>query len=152
MKSPLITQVLNNKQSRAEELYRIAEDAYEHQSPWTIEQFISILDQPFIIVVIALQDDRIIGFLIGRALSMEAEIYNIAVDKNYQQQGVGTNLMTEFKRNLCVNHIQDVFLEVRKSNLNAQSFYKKHGFDLVGVRKAYYSNPTEDAIVLKFSK
>ncbi len=152
MKSPLITQVLNNKQSRAEELYRIAEDAYEHQSPWTIEQFISILDQPFIIVVIALQDDRIIGFLIGRALSMEAEIYNIAVDKNYQQQGVGTNLMTEFKRNLCVNHIQDVFLEVRKSNLNAQSFYKKHGFDLVGVRRAYYSHPTEDAIVLKFSK
>ena len=121
MGSDLIIQVLNNKNSKSEDLYHIAEKAFEYQSPWTLEQFKSIIEQPFIIVVIAKKDDEIIGFIIGRALTVEAEIYNIAVDNKYQQQGVGSKLMSEFKRNLFINQILDVFLQVSRTERKSQS-------------------------------
>jgi len=79
----------------------------------------------------------------------EMEIYNIAVRKNYQTMGAGGELLGK-----CFESIRDcvrasVWLEVRVSNAEAVSFYMGSGFKVSHKRKNYYSQPVEDALVMK---
>jgi ribosomal-protein-alanine N-acetyltransferase len=89
-------------------------------------------------------ENRLIGFLAVQSVMDEMEICNIAVCPDFQGQGVGS---------LLLENISDfagrVFLEVRASNLSAQSLYKKQGFVQYHTRKKYYAHPTEDAILMK---
>lgn len=79
----------------------------------------------------------------------EMEIYNIAVRKNHQTMGAGGELLVK-----CFESIRDclrasVWLEVRVSNAEAVSFYMGNGFKVSHRRKNYYSQPVEDALVMK---
>lgn len=143
-------QVLKNKVDYLDQLYQIADRAFDHGAPWTKDQFEALISQTYILIVGSLLPDRKLqGFVIASLSGPEAEIYNIAVDPNYQHQGIGQGLMTELKRNLAFNGVKDLFLEVRSTNLAAQNFYKNQGFTVIGLRKNYYSNPKEDGLVLK---
>lgn len=133
-------------------LFEVAENAFDYGSPWTVEQFASLLEQEAVCTLIAHDGDEVSGFLIGRLMGLEAEIYNVAVHSMHKQQGVGSTLIQAFKQTLQLNQINEIFLEVRVSNLPAQTFYKKHGFECLGLRKNYYSNPVEDALILKFER
>jgi [ribosomal protein S18]-alanine N-acetyltransferase len=101
------------------------------------------------------------GFLVGRGLGGDWEIENIVVSGNFQRHGVGTELLKGFLARVAEDDIGEsspgkraaktVHLEVRESNLAAQGLYKRLGFAPAGRRKGYYSDPPEDAILLKFS-
>ena len=82
----------------------------------------------------------------------EAEIYNIGVDPNHQQKGIGSLLLEEFLCNISKNEIKTIWLEVRASNAKAIGFYKHFGFMKSYIRKNFYTNPTEDALVLKLDR
>lgn len=143
-------QLLNNKADYLDQLYVIADCAFDYGAPWTISQFEKLISQPYILIIGSLlPGKRLQGFVIASLSGPEAEIYNIAVDPTYQHKGVGQGLMKELKRNLEINQVKDLFLEVRSSNLTAQNFYKNQGFTIVGLRRNYYSNPKEDGLVLK---
>jgi ribosomal-protein-alanine N-acetyltransferase len=93
-------------------------------------------------------DRRIIGFASMWLMADEAHITNIAVRQSHQRQGIGEVLLmstialtTELRANI-------VTLEVRVSNLPAQSLYNKWGFVQVGVRRGYYTDNHEDAILM----
>ena len=78
----------------------------------------------------------------------EGELVDIAVSPAYRKQGLGQMLMTALlteaeKRGAC-----QVFLEVRQSNMPARNLYEKNGFRPIGLRKKYYKNPTEDAVLM----
>ena len=78
----------------------------------------------------------------------EGDITNVAVHPDYRKQGVG-NLLIDNLITLCKeNNINSLTLEVRESNIPAQSLYKKHGFKEEGVRKNFYNNPKENAIIM----
>jgi ribosomal-protein-alanine N-acetyltransferase len=79
----------------------------------------------------------------------EAEIYSFAIAKKYQNKGIGKQLFSKFKEMAKKNEIDLIWLEVRKSNINAIEFYKKNNFSQSYQRKNYYNNPTEDGIVMK---
>jgi len=105
---------------------------------------------PSRIALVILDADRVQGFIIGRTAGDQWEIENVAVDPSKRRQGLGAELVREFL-NRTRGGANEVFLEVRESNLAAHKLYEKMGFVQVGRRKSYYQEPLEDAILLRFS-
>ena len=100
--------------------------------------------------VLVIEDDHILGFIVGRQLGPEWEIENIAVTGSARRRGLGTRLLGEFIRLVQGRGGRQIFLEVRESNLAARALYEKWAFIEAGRRKQYYAHPNEDAVVLKF--
>lgn len=96
------------------------------------------------------QDGNVVGFIVGRQVEDEWEIENIAVTGAARRRGLGSRLVGELLDLARSQGGKSVFLEVRESNGAARSLYEKWAFIEVGRRKAYYQNPPEDALVLKF--
>ena len=96
----------------------------------------------------ALDEGKVVAYVIGRKIPPEAEIYRIAVDENYRRRGIGYRLLSYMLKCERGDGVESVFLEVRKSNIAARKLYRAHGFEDVDVRKNYYKNPTEDAIIM----
>lgn len=89
----------------------------------------------------------VLGFLVARQVAGEWELENIVVAEEFRGKGVGTQLLRELLTQAQKGNSDSVFLEVRESNAPARHFYQKLGFRETGRRKAYYSNPAEDAIL-----
>ena len=88
------------------------------------------------------------GFLMGRELADEAELFNFAVKPKYRRQGHGAALISAALAGMRSRGAKNVFLEVRESNLRAISFYEAFGFSKIGYRKSYYRSPDEAAITM----
>jgi [ribosomal protein S18]-alanine N-acetyltransferase len=91
----------------------------------------------------------ILGFLIAQHLGPEWELENIVVDPNIQGKGIGTFLLNALFNRAKQTNSESVFLEVRESNTPAHKLYHKLGFEAIGRRKSYYSNPLEDAVLYR---
>jgi ribosomal protein S18 acetylase RimI-like enzyme len=97
-------------------------------------------------VHVAERNGVVAGFMVSRTTAPgEAEILNLAVAIQERRCGVGTALIEALDE-------PDLFLEVRPSNLSAQSLYRKLGFRVVGERKDYYDDPVETALVMRRSR
>ena len=94
---------------------------------------------------------EILAFLVARRLDAEWELENIVVAEKVRRQGAGMLLLRELIRHAQAQQGSAIFLEVRESNRSARALYRKAGFEEVGLRKSYYSNPAEDAIVLRLA-
>lgn len=79
----------------------------------------------------------------------EAEIASVCVDPAYRRFGGGTKLLQTLLRQARLWGAQNVYLEVRASNQAAQELYRGAGFECIGVRKRYYTNPLEDAVLMR---
>ncbi|MBP5406071.1 ribosomal protein S18-alanine N-acetyltransferase [bacterium] len=99
-------------------------------------------------VFAAFHEEKAVGFLILSTVLDEAEILEVAVSENLRRNGIGSELMTEVFGWCEKNGIAQIFLEVRESNLPALNCYGKFGFVENGVRKNYYRNPSENAVLM----
>lgn len=97
------------------------------------------------------QAGSVAGFIVGRQVAEEWEIENIAVTGAARRCGLGSRLVGELLDHVRSRGGKTVFLEVRESNRAARALYEKWAFIEVGRRKAYYQNPAEDALILKFN-
>ena len=93
-------------------------------------------------IYIYLIEDKICGYLIVLDSIDVYEILAIATIEEYRNKGIAQELLDKIKT-------KDIFLEVRESNQVAINFYKKNKFKEISVRKNYYSEPTENAIIMK---
>lgn len=93
------------------------------------------------------EDSQVKGFLIARRLDAEWEIENIVTAEGARMRGFGAALMGEFLKIARQQGGQQVYLEVRESNMAARRLYEKHQFAETGRRKNYYNDPHEDAIL-----
>ncbi|MGM0123905.1 ribosomal-protein-alanine acetyltransferase [Enterococcus sp. AZ194] len=132
----------------ATRLWTICEDAYEHGSPWSFQQFEADLNQQQSYYVVLEEDQQIIGFVGCNLVLDEAEITNVAVLKNAQGKGFARKLLHELIAQLKEQDTFQVFLEVRCSNTAAQNLYKSEKFRSLGIRKSYYQHPCEDAMIM----
>jgi ribosomal-protein-alanine N-acetyltransferase len=99
------------------------------------------------ICLIAMIGGRTAGFAVARRTAPdELEILNIAVDPRFRRRGVARKLIQE----VLAGFEGTVFLEVRQSNAAARKLYHSLGFETMAVRKEYYSDSGEAAIVMKF--
>ena len=81
----------------------------------------------------------------------DAEIIRIATDSRYRRQGIGSMLLDSLLTEAHKRDIHSIFLEVRSSNMPAIRLYEQAGFERAGVRRDYYSAPTEDAIIMRYT-
>jgi len=88
------------------------------------------------------------GFLILSVVSDEAEIIQVAVKNGFSRLGIGSSLVKDAVFFSMHNGVSEIFLEVRTSNEPAVRTYLKNGFEKVGARKSYYSDPVEDAVIM----
>ena len=98
--------------------------------------------------LVAENDGRVIGFAGTWIVLDEAHVTNVAVLEEYRGQGIGkklTQALMQYAANLGVTYAT---LEVRRSNERAQNLYKTLGFQYVGVRKRYYEDNGEDALLM----
>ncbi len=91
---------------------------------------------------------RLHGFILIRAVDIDHEIITLCVEEKHQGQGCGKILVKTTQKKMKQGDA--MFLEVRKSNVAAQRLYTTSGFKKIGERKAYYTNPTEDAIICQY--
>jgi ribosomal-protein-alanine N-acetyltransferase len=96
--------------------------------------------------IVAVVDQRVVGFLVFREAADEREVLNLAVDPAFRRRGVAATLLCAALRSSPGRW----FLEVRASNRAARELYRKVGFIEASVRLDYYESPPEHAIVLKF--
>ncbi len=101
------------------------------------------------IVLIAQVNGQVCGFLVARVTGDEAEILNTAVDPTHRRSGIGSLLLTTAISEAQARNAKNIYLEVRESNSAAIAFYSRHGFAKTAQRCAYYSSPTENAVVMK---
>lgn len=93
--------------------------------------------------------NRIIGFAGLMMVADEAELLYIATDLPYRKQGIGQMLLSKVVFDVTQKGGKRLLLEVRESNVDALSLYKKNGFTILSTRKNYYHAPVEDAIILE---
>ena len=94
------------------------------------------------------------GFLVARIVPgdgeyVDVEIYNIAAQPLHRRRGVGSSLLANLLDRLTKRRVGNVWLEVRESNLEAISFYLRHGFIAEVTRPNFYSNPSENAVIMR---
>ena len=92
---------------------------------------------------------RLAGFSLARSTFEDMELLKIGVEPEFQRFGLGTRLLEETLAEGGRRSSTRCFLEVRKSNQTAIQFYSAHGFQIIGTRVEYYSNPIEDAWVME---
>jgi [ribosomal protein S18]-alanine N-acetyltransferase len=97
---------------------------------------------------------EIAGFLLARTIPgqnahPDADIYNIAVTESRRQFGVGGELLKTLISMAREQYVENIWLEVRASNNGAINFYSKYGFQAELTRRNFYSNPTEDAVIMR---
>ncbi len=115
--------------------------------PWSESAFRVNLINENIFSVVCL-DGRVVGYAIISVIPPEGELYNIAVASELQGKGVSEQLFNETQSQAYERGVRTIYLEVRESNLRARSFYKKLGFSEIGIRKKYYHQPTENAVLM----
>ena len=91
----------------------------------------------------------ILGFLVAHRIDPEWELENIVVAETARRSGAGTALLAQLVACARAEGGREMFLEVRESNRSARAFYLKAGFEETGLRKSYYLNPNEDAILYR---
>lgn len=120
--------------------------------PWGQKDIFSYICSEGGMCFSAIEDGRVIGYIIGTKIPPESEIYRIAVRKDKRQRGIGYRLLSYALKTERGSGVETVFLEVRESNTPARALYKAYGFNEIGVRKNYYQKPTENAIVMFYGK
>jgi ribosomal-protein-alanine N-acetyltransferase len=92
--------------------------------------------------------ERLGGFIAARLMADELHINNVAVREQYRRSGIGGALLSTVLERGKQRGARKAFLEVRVSNVAARALYARHGFETVGKRPCYYSQPVEDALVM----
>lgn len=100
-------------------------------------------------VWVTLHRGKRVGYIDFWVVKDEMELVSVAVSPKYKRRGVGEFMMRRMCRFAEQHRAQFIYLDVRQSNLAAQRLYEKFGFNKVGVRRRYYSDNQEDAIIMK---
>ncbi len=116
--------------------------------PWARKSFESELENEIAVYLVAKIDDKVVGYAGFHKVLDEGFITNIAVLKDFRNNGVGSMLLNELIREAYEDEIFSITLEVRKSNIIAQNLYSKYGFVEAGIRKGYYSDNGEGAVIM----
>ena len=121
--------------------------------PWTAEMLASQMPDERHVFLVAEAEGEVLGYVGMMHILDEGYISNVAVSPLARRQGIGDRLIDALLQRADNLELSFVTLEVRESNSPARALYAKHGFQDVGLRKNYYDQPKENAILMtKFRK
>lgn len=136
------------KESDATEFARIDKECFA--IPWSEKAFSDEYSNGAATYFAARSEDGCVGY-IGFWNVGSGDITNIAVCEKYRRQGIGGRLIGAVIKRASELGLEFLTLEVRKSNAAARSLYEKYGFEEIGLRKRYYRDNNEDAIIMSRS-
>jgi ribosomal-protein-alanine N-acetyltransferase len=116
-------------------------------TPWSLAMFVLELSKPSGICLVALTDERIVGYLVCSRYDVVWHVMNVAVDPARRREGVATALLDELFAQ-ADKPGEQYTLEVRTSNDAAIALYERFGFHSAGVRPGYYHDNKEDAVIM----
>ena len=117
--------------------------------PWSENSITSELDNRLSHWLVAVEEGEVLGYVGSQTVLDGTDMMNIAVSPNHRRKGIAEALVNRLVSDLKEKNVVFLMLEVRKSNIAAISLYEKLGFSQVGVRRNYYRNPKEDALILR---
>jgi ribosomal-protein-alanine N-acetyltransferase len=117
--------------------------------PWSENSVASELKNPLSCWLVAEEDGVVAGYIGSQTVMDESDMMNVAVHSDHRRKGVAESLVNELIEALKKRGSRCLTLEVRASNEPAKALYEKLGFVQVGLRKNYYRNPKEDALILR---
>lgn len=131
----------NASQQVMAQLAQIESELFVHDA-WSAAQINSLLAQPFNHIIYATDElnQRLVGYCFYSHIFEDSEILRIGTWRDYQQQGIASQLLTAMAQMCQAMGAERVLLEVREDNHAAIAFYQKHGFEQIAVRKNYYDN------------
>jgi len=129
-----------------EEVMAIERTAFP--SPWTGHMFLEELRMRLAVNLTARLAGRIVGYINFWLVADEVHILHIAVRRDLRRCGIASELMRALMARARQHGVARATLEVRRSNAAAQAFYKCFGFTVAGVRRHYYSDTGEDALIM----
>ncbi|MCL5276496.1 MAG: ribosomal protein S18-alanine N-acetyltransferase [Deltaproteobacteria bacterium] len=132
-------------------IQEVENGSYDH--PWSGGLLKEGMDNPRSLSFVATDglDHGIRGFILNLLVVDELHVLNIAVLPAYRRRGIGNSLLVTSINAAKQLGATAVFLEVRRSNIKALTLYIQHDFKVIGVRRGYYSDNGEDALVMKKS-
>lgn len=142
---------INTAPMRVEDLEEVLEiEMSSFPTPWSRNSFLyELLENDRAVYLVAKNEfDKVTGYIGMWVVFDEGHITNLAIHPLYRRQGVARNLLyclTKIAREKGVKHLT---LEVRRSNIPAQDLYQKMGFVHMGVRRKYYLDNNEDALIM----
>lgn len=140
-------QILKMTTEHIKDVHKIEEDSFS--IPWSEKAFYDELTKnKMAIYIVAKKDNEIIGYGGMWHVINEGHITNVSVKKEYRGKGVGTKIIDAFIDIAKEKEMIGITLEVRVSNDIAKNLYKKNGFIMEGIRKEYYEDNKEDAIIM----
>lgn len=117
--------------------------------PWTRKDFErEMTENNLAIYYVAVADGKIVGYAGMWHVITEGHITNVAVLEDYRKQGIGDALMEQLEQVALEKEMIGITLEVRINNTPAQRLYHKHGYRAEGLRKNYYPDTHEDAVIM----
>lgn len=128
----------------------IERGAYSY--PWSERQFLDCMGEGFEAWGSFL-GGQLVGYLVHWQVVDEAHLMNLCVDRSYPRQGIGRQLLRHWIARMISQHMGELTLEVRRSNLAARNLYRSEGFVPVGERPGYYpdAGQRETAIIMKLT-
>ena len=137
----MIKKLTINDVDYIEQIFNLEKDIFKN-SAFSKESTENLVKADNSFIYAYLIDEKVCGYLMVLDSIDVYEILAIATVEEYRNKGIAQELLEKIKT-------KDIFLEVRKSNEKAINFYKKNNFKQISIRKGYYSDPTEDAIIMK---
>ena len=131
------------------EVYRIETESI--QNPWSEKALAEELENSLAVFFVARGEEGIRGYYGLHRVLDEADLVSIAVDERSRRQGLGALLMEHMLDWCKKNGIVRLMLEVRMSNAPARAMYERFGFVQDGIRRGYYQNPREDALLMSWT-
>ena len=116
--------------------------------PWTESQLLSELQSPAARLFTAEGEGGVLGFAVFQLAAGEASLYALNVDPAARRKGVGATLLAGALAALKTEGADQCFLEVRAANAPALALYRRLGFAFAGVRRGFYRDPPDDAVVM----
>jgi ribosomal-protein-alanine N-acetyltransferase len=118
-------------------------------APWEESNFRGLMRRPSASLLVAEIGEEVVGYSVTWFAADEGELGDIAVLPERRGEGIGRRLLRESIEVASARGTRSLFLEVREANEVARRMYATDGFTVVGVRKQYYTEPVEDAIVMR---
>ena len=137
----MIKKLTINDVDYIEQIFNLERDIFKN-SAFSKESTENLVKADNSFIYAYLIDEKVCGYLMVLDSIDVYEILAIATVEEYRNKGIAQELLDKIKT-------KDIFLEVRKSNEKAINFYKKNNFKQISIRKGYYSDPTEDAVIMK---
>ena len=116
-------------------------------APWDRNSLLYAVNDPDTYFFTALYNGEKAGYISAKYIAGELDINNVAVDERFRKKGAASALMNALFSVGAALNCDFITLEVRASNVPAVNLYKKFGFELEGIRKNYYTLPSEDALI-----